>query len=1104
MKHRFLPLLFLFAFLTPVTFSYAQTDVDLAAEMIQKGLDYLKSTQSVSGKGPLKFEIGPSNDPTAVYPMFEPKSVGHWSGNAGITALCLQAFLAQGYTVNDPVYGNTILNAINYIVSVQTMSGDHLGGIANYRYGYETPQCIVALNMAVKQGGILNPVLLAQIQNTINLALNYITQDINPAWNAVSWRYDRWYTSEWNGDMSVCQWNFLALNEMNYTDKNVYNKIYYYLNGKSAFSGNTARIGYQDPNTWARGNTCAGVWGSIICNGRGVAGAAALAQKYYNYLEQYSLAELFSPGNIGNHVYDGGGWYYYQYELAKALALGQKTNFAGGNWYTHMANNFWSWKRTSGGNYYWDDWGGQGANMETALVILCLQTNTIPINSTAHISFEGTGMDCIKFSVYDNLGNFAGQDEFGNWITNIPNSQWVATGPDLYDLEVELINAITLSVNIENICKGEVLGTLCYKTYINENLTDSDCFDIVLDDGQSIGAVGFVNSIGGLNVIIIIPPQPVPVMDLDPELLCINPFELGTLYNFEFTISETGNESSLEDIDITGSDLVDQFGNVIPGANFTFNPSNIAEIPAGGSTTVAGTLLIPGSFPLPPGLFEGIISCQSISGQTKAIQVTVGAPSMIVDPIMADVPATAGSTTFTITIEGACGNGWTITNIPSWITLSAEAGAGSQVITVNYAENLLGARTAELLISAPNAFPTEATFTVNQAEGNIVEGDQLIEFAEPGWYGISSFILPDNPALENLMTPIIENFTIMLSRSGIFWPGQGLNTIGNWNTYEGYKIKITEPCIFPINGIQANKTVTLPAGVSYLPVLSDLPVAADDILGAAADEGKLLYACNIHTFDVYWPGGTLYTLNFLEPGTGYLIYLFSPWTFNYDVITDNYSQPVEPVMPQNVPWTYSQTGDIHLIGFDRQILTALQSGDVIGVFNMADQCMGYSVYNGQSLVLAACGDDPTTQTTDGMAGNEKMYFKVFRPSTQELFELNVTFDPSSLSSDRYVSGGFSVVKSLETQTVISETSLSSLSIFPNPSNGIIHVSFGKDAGSVEISVVNIHGQSVLSKILEETGNQSEVTLDVSLYPKGIYFIRLTNKVSTLTEKLIFE
>lgn len=1230
--------------------------------LIEKGLAYLASVQSTS-KG-MEDLSGPSIDPNFI--PEESKVAGHWQSNVGITALCLQAFLANGHGVNDLVYGTNVTNAITYILSQQYTTGYHTGAFANTTMGYGTAMAIVALKSAYNNAGLVDP-LKTQVQTALDLALNYYTQDINEAWTQVSWRYDRSYTSPLNGDMSCNQWTYLALNEMDYTGKDVWNKIYGYINTKKGVSGNMAYVGYQESSTWRRGNTCAGIWGLILANQHGVAGASALSQQMYNYLEQYTLAELFNPGSIGSHVYDGGGYYYYVYELSKALSLGNKTNFAGGAWYDHLYNRIDAQKSTNAaGNYYWDGWGGQGAPFETALALLSLQTGTVPPGSKFTISLDNTPTkdDCIEFTITDELGNAAGITSMANY-NYIAGSDWTETGADYWEWLIILQTAGNYNTQIKNFCPIAKEVELCFRAFTLEDvLVDEECFLITIEPYRTISASAFVNAIGGLNVIVVNPPSEIPEMELTPSVIGYNPFEFSQTYNFTFDVSELGNESPLLNVDLFASALTDQFGNVIPANSFTLTPNTIAAIPPGGSVEVLGVLTTPASFAKEDiGLFQGVITAQT-NQQAKAINFEIGKPTMTVNPEVISVGYIAGSTSFDIGFTGFIGADWTIDVADAWLSVDPTAGSGNGTVTVNFEANNSGfEQTGFITITAPDALNPEVIVTVTQsespfpffidadlivstdkanweaAEGSLADGfivglDALIQYYyldlgentqtnvplmedyfpfyldinslpagfypfwenkgvfegctgvwEPimwqiingelptfyiryeagpkvypfmlvdglqkllgqpddylrvngvypfgtynytgfiqdvagnlsdevivkitftsefyqdlelpsGWLGISSYIVPENPDAEIILADIEDYMEIILRFGGFYWPPQNINMFGDWNPYEGYKIKMNEGALLQIFGGPAETSVSFPAGLHYLPVLSPVAVDADDVLGPVGD--ALLYAFNIQDALIYWPAGGLATLETLEPGIGYLIRLLEPATFEFAGKTNSNPQSSATVI--NVtPWNNAvNTGNPHIISINVSALANLEVGDVVGVFDENETCVGLANYDGVegNLALIAYGDDFTTGIKDGLAEGGLMYFRLYRPSTGQQADLIPVFDPA-YNTGTFENGGLSIINTLKVQSLTTETLTGiDYSIYPNPSEGIFNLITSAIA---DVKVLNVKGQIVYSgKVSGET------QLDLSNLSNGVYYLKISNNEFSNVQKIIIQ
>ncbi len=77
-----------------------------------------------------------------------------------------------------------------------------------------------------------------------------------------------------------------------------------------------------------------------------------------------------------------------------------------------------------------------------------------------------------------------------------------------------------------------------------------------------------------------------------------------------------------------------------------------------------------------------------------------------------------------------------------------------------------------------------------------------------------------------------------------------------------------------------------------------------------------------------------------------------------------------------------------------------------------------------------------------------------------------------------------------------------ISIYPNPSNGAININ-GIN-GNVDLRIINIQGKVVFTEELISDNQSYTQGVDLSAYPKGIYFIKLTNKNFTKVEKVVFQ
>jgi hypothetical protein len=457
--------------------------------------------------------------------------------------------------------------------------------------------------------------------------------------------------------------------------------------------------------------------------------------------------------------------------------------------------------------------------------------------------------------------------------------------------------------------------------------------------------------------------------------------------------------------------------------------------------------------------------------------------------------------TYNLEIEYVVGSGWlslvtTSGNVPSLTEDSFE---------VMFDANILGdgVYTAKINI-ASNAPETPLvvipiTLIVGEDLGQLVQ-------LRAGWSGISSYQILDVPALEDLFAEQIANgaIEIMLDPEGIFWPGQNVNQIGDWNTHKGYKVKMNldDAALF-VGQFADDKSVMLPIGLSYLPVLSKEAVSASEIFDQI--DGKLLYAFDIYNGLVYWPEGGIYTLETLEPGVGYLVYMVTPGEVTYEG-TDgvyNYVKPV-PQIVNNAPWLVENTGNAHFVSIYSSAFESLKIGDIVAVLNSDGQCMGMVQYDGGSsnLSLVVYGNDFTTESLDGMSDNETMNIVIYSPSTKEFSEVQVSWDESQPNTGAYVKHGLSAITSFKLGYVgVEQLVESGINIYPNPATDNVTISVnGIISGDAQIMVYDTRGSELINLPLAD----KSTALAISHLHEGMYIVRVINNGFTFTEKLIIQ
>ncbi len=90
-------------------------------------------------------------------------------------------------------------------------------------------------------------------------------------------------------------------------------------------------------------------------------------------------------------------------------------------------------------------------------------------------------------------------------------------------------------------------------------------------------------------------------------------------------------------------------------------------------------------------------------------------------------------------------------------------------------------------------------------------------------------------------------------------------------------------------------------------------------------------------------------------------------------------------------------------------------------------------------------------------------------------------------------------------TFIAEESDLELVIYPNPAGNTVHIAFMQPVTSPSIiQLVSITGQLMKTRIIAESSNPSEISLDLTNFRKGVYFLRMESPAGSFVRKLIVQ
>ncbi len=530
---------------------------------IDKGLEYLRTTQSASGD---------------------------WNSDVGITAMCVLAFLNYGYTESDP----DIDDAMNWILDGGHVHGD---GSIYSTYWYRTYQTSLAILSLVA----------ADKTNEPDKYTTYIE-------NAANWLYnsqfdeDEGYTSShsWYGgfgyegddydrpDLSNTQWALMALAAAGITDDDpLWQKAIIFVERCQNPDGGlqyTPEDSLSSDGSYGS-MTAAGIWSYKLC---GLSNSDSRVTNALNWFKNYyTWDENPNMRPISQHLRF---LYYYYCTIAKALVMMGKTHIIVGgtshDWYQEMYGKIVSLQHDDGhwvNTYIWH--GSEGdPNIATAFALLALETRTLSPGAELWMSIILASY--ADLHVYDQQGRHTGKiyDQNGDWMgeieEEIPGSSYeIVNGEQIIDLpqieagsyRIELVGTGTGDYKLTVIGKQD--GLEVYSESWEGEITDEEVYatDVV------------VTAMEGALTIFSSPLSIAPVMDVTPK-------EMKIYAEYGDTIEETFEVSSRFDtthgITIYATDMEDNYGNIIDGSTFSFTPNDFT-VPVDNTISVGVSGVIP-------------------------------------------------------------------------------------------------------------------------------------------------------------------------------------------------------------------------------------------------------------------------------------------------------------------------------------------------------------------------------------------------------------------------------------------------------------------------------------------------------------------------------
>ncbi len=157
-------------------------------------------------------------------------------------------------------------------------------------------------------------------------------------------------------------------------------------------------------------------------------------------------------------------------------------------------------------------------------------------------------------------------------------------------------------------------------------------------------------------------------------------------------------------------------------------------------------------------------------------------------------------------------------------------------------------------------------------------------------------------------------------------------------------------------------------------------------------------------------------------------------------------------------------------------------------------------------------DDLNTALSSSEPG-DKIEVQIERGGKEVVVEVELGTKPASLKEDKekIIEKEVEIRTQLDGDDVQVDLSadlpilqLDQFEAYPNPSNGLLKVSFDAEAGPLKLMITDISGKSVYKEDLENFDGQYQNEIDLNRFPKGTLLLTIDQSGKRFTEKIVHQ
>jgi len=375
-----------------------------------------------------------------------------------------------------------------------------------------------------------------------------------------------------------------------------------------------------------------------------------------------------------------------------------------------------------------------------------------------------------------------------------------------------------------------------------------------------------------------------------------------------------------------------------------------------------------------------------------------------------------------------------------------------------------------------------------------------------GWGMASARVRPYAKEMVEVYSDVVDGLLIAKDNNGnVYMPEFGFNGIGDWDFFQGYQYKMSDPYTLTVRGsrvIPELNSVTLLSGWNMMSYLrkdaADIAVTmesiVDDVIIIKDEDGS-----------VYMPEWGFNGIGNFNQGIGYQVKTLNETTFtfapnndglrleqnNHAAIAKNTKRFARPV----------NTGSNHTVlvlesAWDEDI----REGDELAAYDKEGNMVGSVALQQGHNSIAVWGDDEYTEEKEGLETAELFSLVLYKEYSDEMITLKVS--DFERGSNAFIKDGMTVIAGFQQEAVITQE-MELFQNVPNPVRSNTEIGFFlPEDTKATITLTNSIGQEVVTITDKdyERGCHS-VNLERETLSSGMYFYSLKTPAKTLTKQL---